>query len=707
MHKIILLSIALTKKKGLKPPIALALWVIQAKTGTPTERPGAEKQKQNPGKALMHLMWWMGTGLISTVATAGTRRLGATSNVFRAGRPPAGPSVARIFHHSASYVLSRQDLFQRYQETGLGHRRPRLLPAAIMASLSAGLHQGQDTDKSSTSSLDFASLPRTYESALHLLSLLPTNRDVTSLFEAPPKDENGTPFDFNSLAIPEVIAWMARAGYADLSKDLAPLRCIHIAGTKGKGSVSAFATAILVEAAKANDATVGRVGTYLSPHVVSVRERIWLDGKPINRELFTQYVFELWARLSEAAAAADSSDPDPYGAHTKPFYFRFLTLLAFHVFLREGVRSAVIECGIGGEYDATNILPASSATATVVTRLGIDHVAMLGRTLEEIAWHKAGIFKEGVSAFTLQHGPVELELDGNATPPGESQKDRDAAVAILHTRAVEKKAQALYELPPGIISQWAGIPGAGLPGAFQKYNMALAAAAARDHLRKAGATDGQESDSTDAILDLSRLPEYFVLALAKATLRGRCEAISDTKTGTCKAEYIIDGAHTADSLGEVARFFVARQKKKGAEPHSVEGVAPAQPRRILLFSVRDRNPGDLLRALLAGTSAGGTGIQRALFDNAFFVFPPEAVAAREEALSAMQDASPNTVSQAVDGVPAAIGQIRALAAEPVGHSSGASADAKTASQQACQVLATGSFVLVREVLQELDAEFES
>ncbi|KAL1898567.1 hypothetical protein Sste5346_003471 [Sporothrix stenoceras] len=573
-----------------------------------------------------------------------------------------------------------------------------------MASLSAGLHQGQGQDKSALSSLDFASLPRTYKSALHLLSLLSTNRDVTSLFETPPKDENGVPFDFNSLAIPEVVAWMARAGYKDLPKDLAPLKCIHIAGTKGKGSVSAFATAILVEAAKDNGAAVGRIGTYLSPHVVSVRERIWLDGKPIDRELFTKYVFELWARLSEAAVAADPSDPQPYGAHTKPFYFRFLTLLAFHVFLQEGVRSAVIECGIGGEYDATNILPASSVTAAVVTRLGIDHVAMLGRTLEEIAWHKSGIFKDGVAAFTLQQGPAESELDKKAAPPGESREDRDAALSVLRTRAAEKKAQALYEVPRDVVAQWPEVPDAGLPGAFQKYNMVLAAAAARYHLQKVGATDGHWVDTNDANLDPSRISENFVRALAKATLRGRCESISDTRAVPCPAEYLVDGAHTADSLGEVARFFISRQNCAGLL--STTSVLPPRSRRILLFSVRDRNPGDLLRALLAGTTSEATKTHPTFFDNAFFVFPPEAVPEREEALAVMQDISPGTVSQAFGNVTYAIGQIRALAAEPMKQTVGASADSKTAPLWPCQVLATGSFVLVREVLQELDFNFE-
>ncbi|CAK7219016.1 hypothetical protein SCUCBS95973_003678 [Sporothrix curviconia] len=454
-----------------------------------------------------------------------------------------------------------------------------------MSSLSAGVHYD------STRALDFGSLPRTYASALHLLSLLPTNRDVTALFEMPkPKDGEGAPVDFNSLAIPEVVAWMARAGYKDISKDLAPLKCIHIAGTKGKGSVSAFATAILVEQVSAGNAAVGRVGTYLSPHVVSVRERISLDGQPISRELFTKYVFALWARLSEAAAAADPADENPYGAHSKPFYFRFLTLLAFHVFLQEGVRSAVVECGIGGEYDATNILPASSVTAAVVTRLGIDHVAMLGRTLEEIAWHKAGVFKDGVAAFTLQQGALEAELDGKDSPPGESKQDREAALEVLRTRAAEKKAQ-LYEIPAETVARWDGVPDAALPGTFQKYNMALAAAAAEHHIRTVGTKDGKKLNATEAPFDPANMPKASFAALAKATLRGRCETIIDNSSATSSAvKYLVDGAHTADSLGEVARYFVAQS-----------GVNEASSRRILLFSVRDRSPGDLVRALVSGT----------------------------------------------------------------------------------------------------------
>jgi folylpolyglutamate synthase len=76
-----------------------------------------------------------------------------------------------------------------------------------------------------------------------------------------------------------------------------------------------------------------------------------------------------------------------------PGYFRFMTLLAFHAFLEGNVNAAIIEVGVGGTYDSTNIVP--KPVVTGVTALGLDHVAVLGKTLQEIAWQKGGIFKAG------------------------------------------------------------------------------------------------------------------------------------------------------------------------------------------------------------------------------------------------------------------------------------------------------------------------
>ena len=173
------------------------------------------------------------------------------------------------------------------------------------------------------------------------------------------------------------------------------MKPIHVAGTKGKGSTSAFIASILAQYTSSEPhSKPSKIGLYTSPHLRFVRERIQINNEPISEELFAKYFFEVWDRLEAAAKSDDTPQDEP----TKPVYFRYLTLMALHAYLKEGVDTAVIECGIGGEFDSTNILV--KPTVTAVTSLGIDHTAVLGSTLPEIAWHKAGIFKHDSIAFT-------------------------------------------------------------------------------------------------------------------------------------------------------------------------------------------------------------------------------------------------------------------------------------------------------------------
>ncbi|KAK0745773.1 Mur ligase [Schizothecium vesticola] len=160
-----------------------------------------------------------------------------------------------------------------------------------------------------------------------------------------------------------MLAALRHAGYTPASLAASGLRCVHVAGTKGKGSVSALVASILRQYRPPT--ITGPVGLYTSPHLVSPRERIVLDGAPISRDKFTRYFYEVWDRFEGVEAG-------------KPHYFRFLTILAFHTFSSEGVRDAVVECGIGGEYDATNVLAPEGTSAAVVTQLGVDHERMLG-----------------------------------------------------------------------------------------------------------------------------------------------------------------------------------------------------------------------------------------------------------------------------------------------------------------------------------------
>ncbi|KAM0192596.1 hypothetical protein ACHAPI_008179 [Fusarium lateritium] len=398
-----------------------------------------------------------------------------------------------------------------------------------------------------------------YNEALRLLSQLYSNRHVTNLFDKPaaPKAPAEPPKDLNALAIPEMREWLRRAGYEP--KDLARLKHIHIAGTKGKGSVSAFATGMLRQ--------YETVGTYTSPHLVSPRERIAIQGEQISQSLFTEAFFELWERLSEAAKKDGKSLIEADGPGSKPFFFRFMTLLAWHIFLREKVDSVVLECGIGGEYDATNVVPPEAVSAAVITQLGIDHVAMLGDTVEKISWHKAGILKPGVRGFVRK------------------MDEKPTVRQILQQRAAEKGAQ-LIELDDASVEQWGGVAGR-LPGDFQKYNQALAVLAVRQHL-------GMEVDPETALLNL---PDKMVTGLKEASLRGRCEIIEQGHIA-----WHLDGAHTKDSMQEVAKWFAANIGKDESA--------------ILVFNQQERDAAQLL-AILLDTIQEVTGREN-IFSHAFF-----------------------------------------------------------------------------------------
>ncbi len=154
---------------------------------------------------------------------------------------------------------------------------------------------------------------------------------------------------------------------------------LHIAGTKGKGSI-AHLTARLLEAHGL------RVGLYTSPHIESIRERIRVNGEPLGEERFC----ECFARV-RAAVEALRSDP----ALKPPTYFEIITALAFVAFEEAEVNAAVLETGLGGRLDATNVSPLP-VVATAISPISIDHTKQLGGDLVSIAGEKAGILRPGV-----------------------------------------------------------------------------------------------------------------------------------------------------------------------------------------------------------------------------------------------------------------------------------------------------------------------
>jgi len=168
---------------------------------------------------------------------------------------------------------------------------------------------------------------------------------------------------------------------------------IHIAGTNGKGSTAAFAATILREHGYT-------VGLYTSPHLYDITERFRVAGRSIDRSLLAEVASEI-DKLPEASAAT---------------YFEVATALAFEAFRRVGVDWAVIEVGLGGRFDATNIL---HPRVTTVTTIGLDHADVLGATLEAVATEKAGIFEPDAPAVLGEMPEVALGvLQGKAAEGG-------------------------------------------------------------------------------------------------------------------------------------------------------------------------------------------------------------------------------------------------------------------------------------------------
>lgn len=308
-----------------------------------------------------------------------------------------------------------------------------------------------------------------------------------------------------------MISWLSRIGYTP--SDLNKLNLLHVAGTKGKGSTSAFIASILNQ--YCSSGAVSKVGLYTSPHLRAVRERIQINGRPMDEDMFAKYFFEVWDRLEESAVKEGRDVKD------KPVYFRFLTLVAFHAYLREGVDTAVIEVGIGGEYDSTNVM--EKPTVVGITSLGIDHVGVLGDTIEEIAWHKAGVFKKGVPALVVPQAEEAME--------------------VIRKRAEEREVEKLEVVEVG---QWGEIVDGsvtlGLEGEFQKGNAALAVGMVKEHLRRLGKDSGIKEGET--------LPGEVKRGLEGVKWPGRCQTVVEGDL-----EWSIDGAHTVESLEAAGKWY--------------------------------------------------------------------------------------------------------------------------------------------------------
>ncbi len=293
-------------------------------------------------------------------------------------------------------------------------------------------------------------------------------------------------------------------------------RVLHVAGTNGKGSTCAFAASML----RAHGL---RVGLYTSPHLVRFNERIQVDGQDIGDEQLAEGVEALLAAFPQAR---DPADPLTF--------FEFGTALALWHFAGQGVQVAVLETGLGGRLDATN---AVQSEVTAITRISLDHTAVLGPTLEAIAAEKAGIFKSG-ARVVLARQPAE-------------------ALPVL-VRAAETVGQ-----PPLVAGRDFQLAGA--PGAFAFFG----GGRTLDHLSLALAGPHQRENAETAIqaallLEPTLGEETVRQGLAQTVWPGRFEVVDRAPLT------ILDGAHNPDGARTLAESLQALYP--GVFVHLVFGV---------------------------------------------------------------------------------------------------------------------------------------
>ncbi|OVA17776.1 Folylpolyglutamate synthetase [Macleaya cordata] len=416
--------------------------------------------------------------------------------------------------------------------------------------------------------------PSTYDEALEALSSLITKRSRAD------KSNKGDRFDllFDYIKILE------------LDDSISQMKIIHVAGTKGKGSTCTFTESILRNCGF-------RTGLFTSPHLIDIRERFRLDGVEICEEKFLAYFWWCFDRLKEKA-----NEEVPM-----PTYFRFLALLAFKIFAAEQqVDVAILEVGLGGKFDATNVVQAPIVCG--VSSLGFDHMEILGYTLGAIAGEKAGIFKHGVPAFTVPQP--------------------DEAMNVLEKRAsqLDVPLQVAHPLDSSLLN---GLQ-LGLHGEHQYQNAGLAIALCRTWLQKTGHLEGTYLDQT------SSLPEQFVKGLTTASLQGRAQIVPDPYVnvdGPGSLVFYLDGAHSPESMEICGRWFSLSIEEDIQQHNSLEKqpqessrashiLAPKDlnegPRKnyaqILLFNCMSvRDPQLLLPSLISACAHHGVHFQKALF----------------------------------------------------------------------------------------------
>lgn len=270
-------------------------------------------------------------------------------------------------------------------------------------------------------------------------------------------------------------------------------KVVHIAGTSGKGS-TAFMIARLLEASGQ------KVGLFTSPHLTHVRERIVIDGEMISEEVFIRF-------FPDVMAVAEEVEKEECG---KPTYFELLTVLAYHVFAQEGCDYVVMETGLGGRFDATNIVQGSDKIA-VITPIGMDHTKVLGDTIEKIAGEKAEIIHSGNMVFAAPQNAIARDVI--------QRKGEACGTQVKHLRKndvhdiVVTQRGTEFSVGHSSVQENYAI---GLIGLHQAYNAALAidvvsAIGRRDHFALCDVSDALLHESFPGRMEIRTANDKIVI----------------------------------------------------------------------------------------------------------------------------------------------------------------------------------------------------
>jgi len=318
-------------------------------------------------------------------------------------------------------------------------------------------------------------------------------------------------------------------------------KSIHIAGSKGKGSTAMFLASALNTAGE-------KTGMYSSPHISDYRERISMAGEFFDDTLYIETASEIVNGLKTFILDNETGS-------NEPTTFELLTLMAFMIFKKSECIWAVIETGIGGRLDATNVI---TPVASVITHIEMEHADILGDTIEKIASEKAGIIKKGVPVFLgkLKDLPIKIIVK-KAKKSGSSCFQLNVEIDNFNTETSSSGTKTTFTDKNGMtkVLQLSTI------GSVQSENALLAWLVLIDLL--------QPDD---------QLKELLIKGINKAKLPGRFEII--------KKEYqifVFDGAHTPVSINRLLESWDTVFKKKG----------------ILIFgSVADKNPSEMAKLLV-------------------------------------------------------------------------------------------------------------